>query len=92
MPHGNGSRSPRAGDSLILADGRRFILTGIEDGVRGWWFTAAAPDGRKTLQGNIHLEWDPQALVWRPNGTREISPPHNLLHAPWHQPRYQQVE
>ena len=92
MPHGNGSRSPRSGDALILADGRRFIVTVIEGGVRGWWFTATAHDGRKTLQGNIHLEWDPQSLAWRPRGTREITPPHGMLLAPWHQARYRQTD
>ncbi len=90
MPHGNGSRSPRSGDALILADGRRFVVTVIEDGVRGWWFTAADPIGHKTLQGNIRLEWNAEALAWRPTGTREISPPHGMLRAPWHQARYLQ--
>lgn len=88
MPPGNGTPSPQSGDALILPDGRRFVVGRIENGVRGWWFTAATPDGRKTLQGNIRLEWDPQEHVWRPNGTREISPPHRMLLAPWHYPRY----
>jgi len=53
---------------LILVDGRRFVLATVENGIRGWWFTARAHDGRCTLQGNTRLAWDSQTTAWRPDG------------------------
>ena len=73
VPQETGSRIPQAGEPLILADGRRFIFSGAEDGIRGWWFTAVAHDGRSSLQGNLRLQWDSQAGAWRPDGVRHVS-------------------
>ncbi|HYU30325.1 MAG TPA: hypothetical protein VEK83_14930 [Gemmatimonadales bacterium] len=61
-------RTPQSGESLILVDGRRFVLATVENGIRGWWFTARAHDGRSTLQGNTRLAWDSQTTAWRPDG------------------------
>ena len=65
-----GSRIPQSGDTLILSDGRRFVVANADNGVRGWWFTAEAGDGQSTLQGNLRLDWDSQARAWRPAGER----------------------
>jgi len=70
----SGSHAPASGDTLVLTDGRLFTLTNVENGVRGWWFSAMAWDGTCTLHGNMRLEWDAQANVWRPAGAREAVP------------------
>jgi len=51
----NRPRIPQTGDALILTDHRRFIPRAAEEGLRGWWFTAAAEDGSSTLQGNLRI-------------------------------------
>ena len=66
------SRTPQSGEPLIVADGRRFVFATVEDDVRGWWFTAIAPDGRSTLQGNTRLTWDSQSSAWRPDAVRRV--------------------
>jgi hypothetical protein len=63
-------RQPQCGDALLLLDGRRFVLTEAESGLRGWWFRATTLDGECTLQGNVALEWDAQACAWRPFAPR----------------------
>ena len=68
MTQPQGSRIPKAGDALILADGRRFVLREADGGARGWWFKAEARDQHSTLEGNLELEWDAQASAWRPAG------------------------
>ena len=55
------ARLPRAGEPVVLADGRRFVCAEIQNGVRGWWFLATGQDGASTLQGNLRLEWDSPA-------------------------------
>ena len=59
---------------MILADGRRFMVLSAATDRLGWWFTATALDGGSTLQGNLHLEWDPHASAWRPRGARGAVP------------------
>ena len=66
-------RTPQSGDALILADGRRFIIDAAEAGLRGWWFTAQAQDRSCMVQGNLPLEWDGGASVWRPAGAATSS-------------------
>src|SRR2546422_6691085 len=66
--------TPQSGEELIFADGRRFTLAAVENGVRGWWFTARAHDGRSTVQGNLRLTWDSQARAWRPDGKQPVAP------------------
>jgi hypothetical protein len=73
VSHEKGSRIPQFGEPLILADGRRFMFSGSDDGIRGWWFTAVAHDGRSSLQGNIRWQWDSQARAWRPDGARQVA-------------------
>ena len=73
MPQSESPRTPQCGDTLILSDGRRFQMSGAELGPRGWWFSATAQDGGCTLQGNLDLDWDAEANVWRPAG--ETDPP-----------------
>lgn len=85
------SRIPQSGDALILADGRRFVLATAEDGIRGWWFTAKALDGRCTLQGNMRLDWDPQSRAWRPVGAH-ASPSHPPPMRRALQPRHKQLD
>ena len=75
LPMPDDTRKPQAGEPIVLADGRRFVVTQIEHGGRGWWFMARAEDGSTALQGNLRLEWDSQAGVWRPTGTRSAVPP-----------------
>ncbi|MGE5803165.1 MAG: hypothetical protein ACM358_13015 [Gemmatimonadota bacterium] len=80
-------RTPESGETLILSDGRRFRVSRAEAGVRGWWFTASAQDGSCVLQGNLALEWDPRARVWRPKGTlpsdvSDIALPPSMRSAP----------
>ena len=69
MPQLDQPRTPESGQTLILADGRHFRVSSAEAGRRGWWFTATAQDGSCILQGNLDLEWDARARVWRPKGT-----------------------
>jgi hypothetical protein len=59
-----GGLTPQPGEALILLDGRRFTLSTVQAGVRGWWFTATAHDGSCTLQGNLRLTWDVQRQCW----------------------------
>ena len=66
-----GTRSPQSGDTLILTDGRRFVIDSAEQTTRGWWFKARAQDGSCVLQGNLRLRWDPRANAWRPEEGRE---------------------
>ncbi|HZE94916.1 MAG TPA: hypothetical protein VEZ49_09415 [Gemmatimonadales bacterium] len=88
MPQEKHARIPQSGEALILADGRRFILTEAEHGIRGWWFTATAHDGRNTLQGNLQLQWDAQARAWRPDGARQVAAePRAVRRAPQPQER-----
>jgi hypothetical protein len=61
------NRTPQAGETLILSDGRHFRVSSAEVGVRGWWFSATAQDGSSVLQGNLELEWDARGCVWRPH-------------------------
>jgi hypothetical protein len=68
------ARLPRAGEPVVLADGRRFVFAEIQNGVRGWWFLATAEDGASTLQGNLRLEWDSPAQTWRPAATHVPTP------------------
>jgi len=70
VPQAERTRTPNAGETLILADGRRFVVSSAATDARGWWFTATAQDGASTLQGSLSLEWDAQAGVWRPLGAR----------------------
>ena len=72
-----GTRSPQSGDTLILTDGRRFVMDSAEQASRGWWFKARAQDGTCVLQGNLRLRWDQRANAWYPeDGSEEIpSPP-----------------
>jgi hypothetical protein len=63
-------RVPHTNETLMLADGRRFVFAEIQDGVRGWWFLARAEDGSSTLQGNLRLEWDSHSHAWRPVSAR----------------------
>ncbi len=65
---------PQAGESLVLADGRRFVVTEIQNGIRGWWFLATAQDGNSTLQGNLRLEWDSHSLAWRSAAAHAATP------------------
>jgi hypothetical protein len=67
-------RTPESGETLILSDGRHFLVSRPENGLRGWWFTATAQDGSCILQGNLELEWDSRARVWRPQGPRTSVP------------------
>jgi hypothetical protein len=67
-------RLPQTSETLVLADGRRFVFAEVQDGVRGWWFLAKAEDGSSTVQGNLRLEWDSQAHAWRPVGARVPTP------------------
>jgi hypothetical protein len=91
VPQEPGSRTPQSGEALILTDGRRFVLATAGDGMRGWWFTATALDGRSTLQGNMRFGWDPQAHAWRPNGVQSVtSQPVPIRRAP--QSRHKQVD
>jgi hypothetical protein len=69
LPHSEETRPLESGETLILADGRRFRVSSVEDGARGWWFRATALDGSCALQGNLELQWDGSAHVWRPVGT-----------------------
>jgi hypothetical protein len=50
-------------------------VSDAEAGARGWWFKAIAQDESCTLQGNLRLEWDAQARVWRPQGGRDAASP-----------------
>jgi len=68
------ARLPQAGEPLVLADGRRFVVAEIQNGVRGWWFLATAHDGNSTLQGNLRLEWDSQSLAWRSAAAHAATP------------------
>ena len=88
----NEIRTPQCGEILMLADGRRFVITSTEAGLRGWWFTAQAQDGSRTLQGNLLLTWDAHGGVWRPAGMRAASVPRSMGQAPQRQPRASQRE
>jgi hypothetical protein len=79
VPQLDQSRTPASGEPLILSDGRRFLMSRAEHGLRGWWFTATAQDGSCTLQGNLALEWDSRAHVWRPKGTPSSTGPDMAL-------------
>jgi hypothetical protein len=70
MPQLDKNRTPQAGETLILSDGRHFRVSSAEGGVRGWWFSATAQDGGSVLQGNLALEWDARAGAWRPRPSR----------------------
>lgn len=70
-----GARSPQSGDTIVLADGRHFVVENAEAGVRGWWFTARAQDQSCVVQGNLQFEWDGAARVWRPAGVAAATPP-----------------
>ena len=74
-------RLPQAGESLVLADGRRFVVAEIQNGVRGWWFLATAQDGNSTLQGNLRLEWDSQSQAWR-SAAAHVATPRSMSTAP----------
>jgi hypothetical protein len=67
-------RMPQAGEIVMLSDGRKFRLSGVENGPRGWWFTACAVDGSSILQGNLEFAWDPEARVWREERARPLRP------------------
>jgi hypothetical protein len=69
MAQSDGDRTPRPGDLLILADGRRFQISSVEQGVRGWWFSAAGLDGSRLIQGNLQLDWDAASEGWRVAGS-----------------------
>jgi hypothetical protein len=69
------ARLPQSGELLVLADGRRFVVGEIQNGMRGWWFRATAQDGSSTLQGNLRLAWDPQLSGWRPTANHTPLPP-----------------
>jgi hypothetical protein len=85
------SRTPKTGEPLILADGRRFVFATVETDVRGWWFTASAHDGRSTLQGNTRLAWDSQANAWRPEGGRRV-PERRRVVRPTNEARHRQPD
>jgi hypothetical protein len=74
---------PQTGEHLLLSDGRRFVLTAVENELRGWWFRAVAEDRATVLQGNMRLEWDPQGQVWRLAGTVTRALYHLHAHAPY---------
>ncbi|HWC73147.1 MAG TPA: hypothetical protein VG454_04350 [Gemmatimonadales bacterium] len=80
---------PKAGEFLVLPDGRRFVVAETQNGARGWWFLATAQDGGCTLQGNLQLEWDSQAEVWRPAGAR-VPVPRSMTKPS--QPRLRQLD
>ena len=85
---------PLSGETLILADGRRFVLDVAEAGCRGWWFRAKAQDGSCVLHGNLRLCWDPQQNAWRPgdapvNGDAASSLPQSMRQA--HQTKQKQT-
>ena len=73
-------RLPQTGDTLILTDGRRFLIDVTHRGLRGAWFKATAQDGSCLLQGNLQLRWDAHTGAWRPQAapamrsTRAIPP------------------
>jgi hypothetical protein len=83
------ARLPQSGELLVLADGRRFIVGEVQNGMRGWWFRATAQDGTSTLQGNLRLEWDAQLFAWRPAGHHTARPP-SMWKTP--QPKQRQVD
>jgi len=84
----SGDPTPRSGDLLILADGRPFQLSSVEEGARGWWFTASALDGSRLIQGNLHLHWDAECEGWRvagsmrPNSSLKVTMPPSMRRAP----------
>ena len=86
-----GSRTPRSGEPLILADGRRFVFATVESDVRGWWFSAFAQDGRTSLQGNTRLAWDSQSRAWRPDDVRRIPDRRRVVRSTF-QPRRRQPD
>jgi hypothetical protein len=42
--------------NIFLWDGRKFIITAVENGLRGYWWRATALDGKSTLQGNMNID------------------------------------
>jgi len=68
------ARIPQPGESLILGDGRRFILHHADEDIRGWWFKATVQDGSSMVEGNLRLEWDTAARAWRPCRASSASP------------------
>jgi hypothetical protein len=53
----------------VLDDDRRYVLVEVERGGIGFWFKAVAADGRRSLMGNLRIDWDAPAQVWRPAGS-----------------------
>lgn len=68
--HDQGTRTPQSGDTLILTDGRRFVVESVDQSPHGCWFKARALDGSCLLQANLALCWDGVTRAWYP-GPRE---------------------
>ena len=73
-------RSPQPGEALVLHDQRRFALSSVDNGARGWWITARSADGTTLLQGNFPLEWDAALGTWRPEKMATPSEPAQRSH------------